>query len=330
MRRITYICLLSCSVLAGCEKPPLVVYPGDPAQSAGTVPNSAPIVTAGDDVTLQWPTDFVQLTGSATDDGVRSPLKYTWTAQPAGVQFDSSISAQTTARFAQPGTYTLTLMVDDGALQTSDSLVVTVKEVASNLAPVVSAGADVTIDFPRPAKLDGTATDDGVPTTTLTATWSRLNGPGDVTFVNASSIDTAAKFSALGTYELQLSVTDGELTATDVVIVTVGPAVYPAADLSEDDPNRGWSRIAPADVGLDPAPLAEAQAYALTAGGSGVISRYGRIVHSWGDIDQRFDVKSTTKSIAGTALAFALEDGLVRINDLAATHVPEIQTQPSD
>ena len=29
MRRITYICLLCCSVLAGCEKPQLIVYPDD-------------------------------------------------------------------------------------------------------------------------------------------------------------------------------------------------------------------------------------------------------------------------------------------------------------
>jgi CubicO group peptidase (beta-lactamase class C family) len=245
MRRTTYVyLLLSCMLLAGCEKPPLVVYPGDnPVPSPSTDPVPA------------------------------------------------------------PGTVT-------------------------NAAPNVLAGADVRTEFPRPAALAGVATDDG-PTASLAIAWTVVSGPGTVTFQNANAADTTATFPAVGAYELQLSASDGQFTSRDFIIVNVTPAIYPGPDLSEADPDRGWLRASPAEVDLEPAPLAEAQAYAERAGGSGLISRYGRIVHSWGAIDQRFDVKSTTKSIGALALAFALEDNLVRIDERASTYLPTIGRPPA-
>jgi CubicO group peptidase (beta-lactamase class C family) len=329
MRRATYGWLLCCMVLAGCEKPELIRYPGDPAASVATVANTAPVVNVGEDVTVQWPTDSVQLTGSVTDDGLPTPaLKYTWTASPAGVQFNTSTASQTTARFAAPGTYTLTLAVDDGALQATDALTVTVNDVPTNLAPVVNAGADLSTEVPRVTALHGTATDDGVPNATLAISWSVVGGPGPVTFRDGTAADTTAVFGAAGSYQLQLSASDGALTSTDSLVVTVGPAVYPAPDLSELEPDRGWLRATPAEVGMEAAPLAEAQAYALQAGGAGMISRYGRVVHSWGNIDTRIDVKSTTKSIGGIALALALDDNLVRIEERASTYLSTFGRPP--
>jgi len=94
MRRGQYILLLCLTALAGCEKPPLVRYPGDdPIASPGQAQNSAPTVNAGADTTLQWPADSLQLTGTATDDGQPGSLTYSWTATPTGVQFDNFIVA---------------------------------------------------------------------------------------------------------------------------------------------------------------------------------------------------------------------------------------------
>ena len=62
------------------------------------------------------------------------------------------------------------------------------------------------------------------PPGSLTSTWSRVSGPGTVTFANASAADTTATFSAPGTYVLRLTATDGALTAQDEVTVTVNPA----------------------------------------------------------------------------------------------------------
>lgn len=330
MRRSTYAFLLGCVALAGCEKPPLIEFPGEPPSATGTVHNSMPTVNAGTDIALQGPTATAQLAGIATDDGLpANTLKYTWTAAPDGVSFDNAVSKDAVATFAAPGTYILTLTVDDGALQASDTLVVTVHGTPTNTAPVVDAGLDVTIELPMAAALHGTASDDGVPSASLTILWSLRSGPGTASFNNAAALDTRAWFSSVGTYELQLSANDGALTTTDAIVVTVKPAVFPAADTNETDPDRGWMRAAPADVDMDAAPLTEAETYATRAGGAGLISRYGRIVHSWGNVDQRFEMKSTTKSIGSIALGLALDEGRVRLDDRAAMHLPTIGIPPA-
>jgi hypothetical protein len=87
---------------------------------------------------------------------------------------------------------------------------------------VVNAGPDQTITLPSNATLDGTVTDDGLPTPpALTTTWSKVSGPGTVTFGNASAVDTTATFSVDGVYTLRLTANDGDLTTSDDVIVTV-------------------------------------------------------------------------------------------------------------
>jgi PKD repeat protein len=118
------------------------------------------------------------------------------------------------------GSYTLRLTVTDSSLTTSDDVIVSVA--AANQAPVVNAGPDQSITLPAVANLAGTATDDGLPTgSTLTRTWSKVSGPGTVTFGNASSLNTTATFSVSGTYTLRLTVSDSSLSSSDDVIITV-------------------------------------------------------------------------------------------------------------
>ncbi len=91
-----------------------------------------------------------------------------------------------------------------------------------NQAPVVDAGPDQAVVLPAAATLLGTMSDDGLPQgSTLTATWTMFSGPGTVTFANSSAPATTATFSAAGTYVLQLSASDGQLTSAATVTVTV-------------------------------------------------------------------------------------------------------------
>ncbi len=93
-------------------------------------------------------------------------------------------------------------------------------------------------------------------------------------------------------------------------------------------PGKVWITKKPADVGMDASRLKEARDYAFTGGGSGLITRHGYLVMSWGDVSQRFDLKSTTKSIGATALGLAIGDGKLKLSDKAADRHPQFGTPP--
>lgn len=200
---------------------------------------------------------------------------------------------------------------------------------AENQAPTADAGADQSIAWPRASvQLSGTGMDDGLPDgSSLGYTWS---GPSGVTFSDPSAPATGATFPGEGTYELILTVSDGALSATDMLRVVVSGTVYPAPDTNVDE-LHGWEKVDAADVGMDVAKLVQAQTYAESGegeGGSGLIVRGGRLVHAWGDIDWKYDVKSTTKSIGGMMLGLALQDNLLAITDTARMRLPTLGDVP--
>lgn len=203
-----------------------------------------------------------------------------------------------------------------------------------NAAPTVQAGADQTIESPTTtAQLSGSATDDSS-TSTLTYSWAATSGPSGVTFGSANAASTSVTFPSVGSYVLTLSVSDGSATGTDTVSVTVNAATYPASDTANDTTDHGWTRVAAADVGMTQSLLDQAATYAQTggtavAGSAGMIVRKGRLVHSWGNIDTRFDMKSTTKSIGGIALGLAIDDGTLALGDAAITHYPTVGAIPA-
>ncbi len=74
--------------------------------------------------------------------------------------------------------------------------------------------------------------------------------------------------------------------------------------------------------------LNEARDYALTGGGSGMITRHGKVVMTWGDQAKLYDVKSSSKAIGVTLLGVALLDGKVKLDDLATKHHPTFGVPP--
>ncbi|MGY1615589.1 right-handed parallel beta-helix repeat-containing protein [Geodermatophilus sp. SYSU D00691] len=190
--------------------------------------NTAPTVNAGSDSAVTRPA-AATLDGTVTDDGLPTPpgaVTTTWSkvAGPGTVTFADPAAGDTTATFATAGTYVLRLTADDGALQASDDVTVTVTDPApTNTAPTVNAGSDSAVTRPTAATLDGTVTDDGLPTPpgAVTTTWSKVAGPGTVTFADPAAGDTTATFATAGTYLLRLTAADGALQASDDVTVTV-------------------------------------------------------------------------------------------------------------
>lgn len=92
-----------------------------------------------------------------------------------------------------------------------------------NQRPAVNAGPDAGITLPNSASLNGTVSDDGRPNPpgAVTIQWSKVSGPGSVNFRSPSALDSIATFSSAGTYVLRLTASDGGLTASDDIAITV-------------------------------------------------------------------------------------------------------------
>lgn len=146
-------------------------------------------------------------------------------AAGTGVTLSSPTASSTQASFTAAGTYTFRVTVSDGQLSSSDDVIVTAVAVTltTNKAPVVNAGIDQTVTFPAAATLAAAATDDGLPNGVLSYLWTVVTGNG-VTLSSPTASSTQATFSAAGTYTFRVTVSDGQLSASDDVIVNVQSA----------------------------------------------------------------------------------------------------------
>lgn len=96
---------------------------------------------------------------------------------------------------------------------------------ATGTPPTVTVGTDQTLNLGDTAFLRGRVSDDGLPDPSqLTGSWSKVSGPGTVSFGRTDEFHTYADFGATGTYVLRLSVSDGGGTASDDLSVTVRSA----------------------------------------------------------------------------------------------------------
>jgi hypothetical protein len=123
--------------------------------------------------------------------------------------------------------------------------------VPANTAPQVNAGADFAAATNTLVALNGAATDDGLPSPpgNLAIMWSKLNGPGIVTFTNNANPLSQASFAVAGSYTLQLRADDGALQASDQVIVTVTQSSGQSLDTQADSYTR--SNTASVNYGAD-------------------------------------------------------------------------------
>jgi CubicO group peptidase (beta-lactamase class C family) len=94
-------------------------------------------------------------------------------------------------------------------------------------------------------------------------------------------------------------------------------------------PTAGWTVATPEEMGMRSEDLYQARDYAMsTGGGSGYITRGGRLVLSWGSPTTKYALKSTTKSIGGTLLGIAIGDGLVSLDAIAQSYYASFGVPP--
>jgi len=194
-------------------------------------PNQLPV--AANDAALTAQNSAVTITVLGNDfDPDGDPIAITAVTQ--GANGTVTNTAATTTYTPHPGfngsdKFTYTIGDGRGGFATA-TVTVTVDQ-----APQVNAGADQTITLPAMANLDGTVTDDGLPNppAAVATEWTKISGPGTVTFGDALAVDTTATFSEAGIYVLRLSANDHFLSAGDDVTITVDPAL-PIAGLPPD------------------------------------------------------------------------------------------------
>ncbi len=103
-------------------------------------------------------------------------------------------------------------------------------DVVGSGAPVVHAGSDVTLtdadNLDQPYQLSPTVTDPNTSNTDLQMSWSgSASNPAPVSTLISGGVHTAL-FPRNGTYQLTLSVSDGQSTVQDTVIITVNASNY--------------------------------------------------------------------------------------------------------
>jgi hypothetical protein len=185
--------------------------------------NKVPVADAGPDQSVQSGTT-VTLEGRASG-GQGSTLSYLW-MQVAGTPVTLSNATNASPTFTAPstaGALTFMLVVSDGHVSSAPdqvSIVVLPTDSDRNHAPSASAGNDRTVLRRATVVLEGSGSD--ADNDALSYTWTQTSGP-PVTLVGAAT--SRVTFTAPDTetaLTFSLTVSDGELSASDEVMVRVG------------------------------------------------------------------------------------------------------------
>jgi hypothetical protein len=134
---------------------------------------------------------------------------------------------------ADLATHRVVLLASDGIAAATQSFTITVNKAPELALETPSSGAAVLSNLSNSLALSATASDDDLPSSpgTLTTAWTKVSGPGTVTFGNSTATSTSATFSAAGIYRLRLTVGDGALsTSADVVAYVETDATAALAD----------------------------------------------------------------------------------------------------
>jgi hypothetical protein len=227
--RVTFVTLLTPLLIScggggdnGCSAV-LGLLPG----AGCSTPNTAPVANAG--VTQNVSTgSLVTLDGTGSRDVNNQSLTYLWqmTAVPAGslAALSSSTSAKPSFTADVSGSYTVSLVVNDGKTN-SPSSVMNVYASINNVDPVANAGTHQSVSIGSVVTLDGTTSSDAN-RDTLTYKWRLGSVPLNSTATLSSTVSPNPKFTAdlAGTYSAILTVNDGKVESTpSVVTITASP-----------------------------------------------------------------------------------------------------------
>jgi PKD repeat protein len=176
-----------------------------------TQPNLAPVLATIGDKSVNE-NQALTFTISATDSN-GDAIRYSAANLPSG----AGLAGQTfrwTPTFTQAGSYDVTFTADDGQLQTSQTVAITVVNV--DRPPVLAAIGNKTVDATRPLSFVLSATDpDGE-----SLTYSADTLPSGAALTGQTFAWTPVS-SQTGAYPVTFTVSDGQLTDSETVTITV-------------------------------------------------------------------------------------------------------------
>jgi hypothetical protein len=235
-----------------------------PAASTGVV-NTAPVAASGSAQNVVAGA-IVTLDGSTSSDVNSDPLTYLWTltSKPTGssATLSGAATAKPTFTADVAGTYTASLVVNDGKANSTNASVVTITAAVANVAPVANAGALQNVTTGSVVTLDGSASSDAN-SDALTYVWALTTKPAGSFAALSTPTSVKPVFTAdvAGTYVATLTVNDGKIsssTSTVTVTATVANAV-PVANAGSAQ------KVAPgAVVTIDGSASSDANGDALT------------------------------------------------------------------
>lgn len=143
----------------------------------------------------------------------------------------------------------------------------------ANRPPTVSAGDDRSVQSAE-VSLNGVATDPDA--ASLSTAWSQSGGPEGVVFADETALQTTATLPKTGSYELQLSATDGAATATDEITVTFRAPLEPPATGTGK-----WRELPPTSKARQEVSYVQVGGLLYLAGGGTLHEVYDPVAQTW-------------------------------------------------
>ena len=173
--------------------------------------------------------DGFSLSAAGSVDPNGSIVSYTWDFGDGG----SADGISVTHAYAQDGSYTVRLtVVDDQGLEDVATFEVTV----ANVAPVLAAIPDGSLNTGATYSVSGSFTDPGADSWTATVTWGDGSAP-EVVPLSGRSFSLTHVYTAAGAYPVTIRITDDDGSAEAVHTVTVteaAPGLSAALPLIDD------------------------------------------------------------------------------------------------
>jgi PKD repeat protein len=174
------------------------------------------------------PNTPITIDGSASNDGLEGDAIVDYAFDFGDGNTTSGASATVTHAYTMGGNYTVRLVVtdSDGNASAEATFIVSINTVIPNRAPdAVATASPTTVYRGTLVTLNGSGSTDP-DLDSLTYAWT---GPSGITITGASSSAASFSTNTLGTYTFTLTVSDGALSDTATVTVTVGNRA-PVAD----------------------------------------------------------------------------------------------------